>query len=31
MLEETKQRGAAIIFADLERVDAFPYNRIFHL
>ena len=31
MLEEAKLRSAAIIFADLERVDYFPYTKIFHL
>jgi putative ABC transport system ATP-binding protein len=31
MLEEAKARNAAIIFADLERIDWFPYTRIFHL
>ena len=31
MLEEAKSRNAAIIFADLERVDYFPFTRIFHL
>lgn len=31
MLEEAKTRGAAIIFADLERIDYFPFERIFHL
>ena len=31
MVEEANQRGAAIIFADLERIDYFPFNRIFHL
>ena len=31
MLEEAKARHAAIIFADLERIDWFPYNRLFHL
>lgn len=31
MLEETEARGAAIIFADLERIDYFPFQRIFHL
>jgi ABC-type lipoprotein export system ATPase subunit len=31
MLEESKARNAAIIFADLERIDWFPYTRIFHL
>lgn len=31
MLEESKARGAAIIFADLERIDFFPYTRLYHL
>ena len=31
MLEEAKARGAAIIFADLEKIEAFPYTRLFHL
>ena len=31
MLEEVNSRKAAIIFADLERVDYFPFQRIFHL
>ena len=31
MIEESKQRGAAIIFADLERIDYFPCSRLFHL
>ena len=31
MLEEVKARNASIIFADLERIDFFPYTRIFHL
>jgi putative ABC transport system ATP-binding protein len=31
MLDEAKLRNAAIIFADLERIDWFPYTRIFHL
>ena len=31
MLEEAKARNASIIFADLERIDWFPYTRIFHL
>jgi putative ABC transport system ATP-binding protein len=31
MLEEAKLRNAAIIFADLERIDWFPYTRLFHL
>ncbi|MFL5810993.1 MAG: ATP-binding cassette domain-containing protein [Flavisolibacter sp.] len=31
MMEEAKSRGAAIIFADLERIDYFPFTRIYHL
>ncbi|MFL5811197.1 MAG: ATP-binding cassette domain-containing protein, partial [Flavisolibacter sp.] len=31
MLEEAKKRGAAILFADLERIDYFPFTKIFHL
>lgn len=31
MLEEAKHRNAAIIFADLERLDYFPFTKIFHL
>jgi putative ABC transport system ATP-binding protein len=31
MMEEANRRGAAIIFADLQRVDFFPYTKIFHL
>jgi ABC-type lipoprotein export system ATPase subunit len=31
MLDEAQARGATIIFADLERIDWFPYTRIFHL
>jgi ABC-type antimicrobial peptide transport system, ATPase component len=31
MLEESKARNAAIIFADLERIDYFPFTRLFHL
>jgi ABC-type lipoprotein export system ATPase subunit len=31
MLEEAQSRGAAIVFADLERIDYFPFTRIFHL
>jgi ABC-type lipoprotein export system ATPase subunit len=31
MLEEAEQRKAGIIFADLERIDYFPYTRLFHL
>lgn len=31
ILEEAKLRNATIIFADLERIDYFPYTRLFHL
>lgn len=31
ILEESKKREAAIIFANLERVDFFPFNRLLHL
>jgi len=31
MLEEANARGAAIIFADLERIEFFPYTRLYHL
>jgi ABC-type lipoprotein export system ATPase subunit len=31
MMEEATQRGAAIIFADLERIDFFPFTRLYHL
>jgi len=31
MIEESKQREAGIIFADLERIDYFPFTRLFHL
>jgi putative ABC transport system ATP-binding protein len=31
ILEEAESRGAAIIFADLERVDYFPFTRMYHL
>jgi ABC-type lipoprotein export system ATPase subunit len=31
MLEEAQSRRAAIVFADLERIDYFPFTRIFHL
>ncbi len=31
MLDEVNSRKAAIIFADLERVDYFPFQRIYHL
>lgn len=31
MTEEASARGATIILADLQRVDFFPYTKIFHL
>jgi putative ABC transport system ATP-binding protein len=31
MLEEAKARQASIIFADLERIEFFPFTRMFHL
>ena len=31
MLEEANQRKATIVFADLERIDFYPYTRLFHL
>lgn len=31
MLEEAKDRKAAIIFADLERIEFFPFTRLYHL
>lgn len=31
MIEESKKRNAAIIFADLERIDYFPFQKIYHL
>lgn len=31
MLEEAEKRNACIVFADLERIDYFPYTRIFYL
>ncbi len=31
MLEEAQNRKAAIVFADLERIDYFPFTRLFHL
>lgn len=31
MMEEANSRGAAIIFADLERIEFFPYTKLFHL
>lgn len=31
MLEEAEARKASIIFADLERIDFFPFTRLYHL
>jgi putative ABC transport system ATP-binding protein len=31
IINESKQREAGIIFADLERIDYFPYSKLFHL
>jgi putative ABC transport system ATP-binding protein len=31
MLEEARLRNASILFADLERIDYFPFTRLFHL
>jgi ABC-type lipoprotein export system ATPase subunit len=31
ILEEAKLRNATIIFADLERIDYFPFTRLYHL
>ena len=31
MVEEARIRNAAIIFADLERIDYYPFTRIYHL
>jgi len=31
MLEEAKARGAGILFANLERIDFFPWTRLYHL
>jgi putative ABC transport system ATP-binding protein len=31
MLEESHARNASILFADLERIDYFPFTRLFHL
>lgn len=31
IVEESKLRNATIIFADLERIDYFPFTRLFHL
>lgn len=31
MLEESRKRNATIIFADLERIDYFPFTRLYHL
>lgn len=31
MIEEAKKRNAAILFADLERIEFFPFTRLYHL
>lgn len=31
MLEECHKRNAAIVFADLERIEFFPFTKLFHL
>lgn len=31
MLQEAKSREASILFADLERIEFFPYTRLYHL
>jgi len=31
IVEESKRRNATIVFADLERIDYFPYTQLFHL
>lgn len=31
MIEEAKARNASIIFADLERIEFFPYTKLYHL
>lgn len=31
MLEESKKRNASVIFADLERIEFFPYQKLYHL
>jgi putative ABC transport system ATP-binding protein len=31
MLEEAKARNAAIVFADLERIEFFPFTKLYHL
>jgi putative ABC transport system ATP-binding protein len=31
MVQEARQRQASIVFADLERIDYYPFTRIFHL
>jgi len=31
MVEEARARQASIVFADLERIDYYPFTRIFHL
>ncbi len=31
ILEESRLRNATVVFADLERIDYFPFTRLFHL
>lgn len=31
MMEESNERNASIIFADLERIEFFPFTRLYHL
>lgn len=31
MIDESQKRHAAILFADLERIDYFPYHKLYHL
>lgn len=31
MLDESQKRNAAILFVDLERIDYFPYQKLYHL
>lgn len=31
IIEESKKRNAGIVFADLERIDYFPFTKIYHL
>jgi putative ABC transport system ATP-binding protein len=31
MLEEAKLRNACVLFADLERIEFFPWTKLYHL